>query len=799
LITGEAGIGKSRLAEELYTWAHKQGFTTVRAHCYAAEGRLSLAPVIEWLRSPSLRQHLNSLDKVWLTEVARLLPELLSENKDLAHPAPIGEYGQRQHFFEALARAILAAPLPALLWIDDLHWCDPETLEWLHFLLRYQPHSSLLVLGTARSEEALPDNPLVGLAQQLMGEGKFVSMGLSPLDAAETARLAFQIEGRILEVATAMRLFRQTEGNPLFIVETLHSGIGIGSDDQAAASTRIDLETPELPPRVYAVIAGRLAQLSPLARRVAELGAAIGREFSLEVLLRAGQDDEANTIAALDELWQKRILREQGANLFDFTHEKLREIAFVETSAPKRRMLHRQIAQALEALNAESLDEVSAQIAVQYEQAGMLEQSLPYYQRAGEFAAGIYANEDAIGLFERGLSLLLKLPSSVKRDLQELTFQLALATLYRVTKGWASPEEERVMNRTLILSEKVGNPEQHIRTLFGMQTLYVVQARYEKVEQTYAQAAKLYNQTYNTPPPPFTGINLAGAKLFMGQMTEARELFEKIISVRDDKHVRDLQASQGLNYLVHGHAWNAHTLWCLGYPQQALTVARTAVEFAQEFAQPFNQALARTYLAMLMEWCADPALFLSQAEDANAFASTIKSTYYQAWTNILVCFARTRRQTDAKDVGQFYDSIRTFTETGAHVRLPVFYSLLARACQKAGQIDQGLEAIELGLSESLRNGERWWDSELHRLRGELIWSQGADTGDVEAAFQRSIEIAHSQSAKSLELRAATSLARLWHANGRSAEAKQLLQPLYAWFSEGFDTPDLCAAQNLIAE
>jgi DNA-binding SARP family transcriptional activator len=792
LITGEAGIGKSRLAEEFYTWASKHGFMTARARSYAAEGRLSLAPVIEWLRSSTLRPFLNTLDKVWLTEVARLLPELFSEYKDLAHPAPIGEYGQRQHFFEGLARAILAAPLPTLLWIDDLQWCDPETLEWLHFLLRFKPHSPLMVLGTARSEESLPDHPLVGLAQQLQGEGKFISIALSPLDAAETAQLAHQVEGRELEIPTALRLFRETEGNPLFIVETLRSGAGMGADDPETAAPQLDLGASKLPPRVYGVIAGRLAQLSPIARRLTELGAAIGREFTLDVLLLAGQEDEANTITALDELWQKRILREQSANLFDFTHDKLREIAYAEISAPRRRMLHRQIAQALEALNAEWLDKVSAQIAAQYEQAALFEQAIPYFQRAGEFAAGLYANEDAIGLYERGLSLLLKLPPSVKRDTQELILQLALATLYRLSKGWASPEEERVINRAMILSEKVGTTDQRIRTLFGMQLLYVVQARYEKVEQTFSQAERLYLQTHHTPSPPFAGISLAGARSLMGHMTEARELFDKIVAVRDDKHILDLQASQGLNYLVHGHAWNAHVIWCLGYPQMALDVARNAIDLAHEFAQPFNQALAMTYMALLQAWCADVGTLLSHAKDAFDYANTCKAPYYRTWANILVCYAhaQAQQQPDSQSIAMLQDAIRAFTDTGAHVRLPVYFALLAHACQRAGQIDRGLEAIELGMNESLQNSERWWDSELHRLRGELIWSQGADVEEIEEAFRRSLEIAQSQKAKSLELRAATSLGQFWKATGRATAAKRLLAPLYAWFSEGLDTPDL---------
>ncbi len=584
LITGEAGIGKSRLAEELFSWATQQGFTTAHTRSYGVEGRLSLAPITEWLRGNALRPHLASLDPVWLTEIARLLPELLSDYPDLVRPEPISEYGRRQRFFEALARGVLTAPRPLLLWIDDLQWCDQETLEWLHFLLRFEPRNPVLILGTARSEESPPDHPLSALARQLRTEDRIAIIELSPLDAAETAKLAAQVQGHTLDTSAIVRLYRETEGNPLFVVEVVRAGLAYtvtSPADPLIVTTFPD--SPSLPPRVQAIIAGRLAQLSPTARKVAEIGAAIGRAFTLDLLLLTGHEDEETVIHALDELWQKRIVREQSANLFDFTHDKLREVAYAETSGPQRRLLHRRIARSLEALNPAELDPISPQVAAHYEQAGLFEQAIPYYQRAGSVAASVYANEDAINLFMRGLELLEQLPASIKRDTQELNLQLALATLYRISKGWTSPEEERVMNRAMVLSDKVGNIEQRIRTMFGLQTLYVVQARYEKVEHTYAQTEKLFRQA-QLMSPPFAEIYLAGAKLLMGQMVEARKLFEKIVAMRDDKHIRDLQESQGLNYLVHGLAWNAHALWCLGYPQTALSRAQAAIEFAREFA-----------------------------------------------------------------------------------------------------------------------------------------------------------------------------------------------------------------------
>ena len=747
---------------------------------------------------PSAR--IGALDSLWLTEIARLVPELLTERPDLARPAHIGEFGQRQRFFEAIARAVLRSPRALLLWIDDLQWCDPETLEWLHFLLRFQPHSPLLVLGTARVEESPPDHPLSALARQLLAEDKLVSVELQALDAAETAKLGAEITGQDLDIVAMMRLFRETEGNPLFVVETMRAGLDSTPSAEAAAPySPAPHTTQTLPPRVYALIAGRLAQLSASTRKVAELGAAIGRAFTLELLWQVSGESDETVVTALDELWQKRIIGEQSINSFDFTHDKLRDVAYAEIGGPQRRLLHRRIAESLETLNANNLEPVCTQVAAQYELAGMYAQALPYYQRAGAAAANDYATDSAINLFTRALTLLAELPPGGRRDVLELDLLLSVATQYRIAKGWASPEVERAINRANLLSLQVGDAAQRAQTLYGLQTLHVVAARLDMVQATYSQAYGLFVEAQGHPPPPFAGLMYAGAQLHMGQAAAARERFESIIAVRDDQHILDLQASQGVNYLAHGHAWNAHALWHLGYPQQALTAATAAVQFASEFVQPFNRALTMTYLAMLQEMRADHQTFQAKAEEARALAEDCKAPYYHAWATILVRFAHAWQSPSASGLAQLQAAIDRLTETGARLRLPYYLSLLARAQLRAGQRQVALATVAQALTEAQQNREHWWDAELIRLRGELLLAQGAPATEVEPLLQQSIEIAQSQQARSLELRAATALARLWQAQGRTAQARQLLVPLYSWFTEGFDTPDLQAAQALISQ
>ncbi len=802
LVTGEAGVGKSRLAEEFLLWASQQGAVTAKTRFYAAEGQLSLAPVTEWLRSEGLRAPLRQLDAVWLTEVARLLPELFVELPDLPRYEPVTEYGQRQRFFEALARAILLAPGPLLLMIDDMQWCDQETLEWLHFLLRFDQMARLFVVGCAREEELPPHHALRTLLLHLRTTTGVTEILLQPLNAAETAKLASAVAKRELAMDEGLHLYHETEGYPLFVVEMVRADLGRGTVSPSEAEEYVQGQAPLddvrlLPPRVYAVLAGRLLQLSASTRMFVELAAVIGREFTLDLLIAGGLADADSAVRALDELWYKRIVREHVANSYDFTHDKLREVAYAAISAPQRRMLHRRVAQTLESMHGEDLDSVSGQIASHYERGGMIEQALTYYQRAAAMAQCVYANEDAIGLLLRSLELLEQLPASTKRDKQELDLQLALAPLYRVTKGWTAPELEQVLDRALALCDIVGDDSQRAQTLYGLQSLYVVQARLEHVQMVSVELQTLYQRSFGTTPPPFAGMMLAGARLHLGRITKANTQFEHIIAAHDPDQLLHLQESQGVNYAAHARAWQAHGLWCLGYPQQALSRGLDAVKLVQDLDQPFNQALVSAYLALLQQLCADEAVAREHAEQALALTSKYQASYYRDWADILVSYALALEQPNEERIGCLRASIAAFKASGARLRLPYYLSLLAQVCGKAGRAEEGLACIDEALTAARTHNERWWDAEVHRLRGELLHMYGADASDVEAALLRAIEIARSQQARSLELRATMSLAQLWNAQNRSEDARRWLQDVFGWFTEGFETPDLQAARLLL--
>jgi len=454
VLSGEAGMGKTRLAARRQaTWVGRQGMTTASAHCYAAEGRLAYAPVTAWLRADAVQTGLSTLADVWLTEVARLVPDLLTRRPDLPRPAPMTEGWQRQRFFEALARALLRAPgedrtrsnpysQPLLLLLDDLQWCDNETLEWLHYLLHFDPRARLLLIGTVRSEETLPGHPLLSFLGTLQRDSLVTEIALGPLSTAETTSLAEHTMSPQLDPAMINTLYQETEGNPLFVVEmvrvgtlpvhtpepetrraaSLQDGISAGGQRgraQPVAGSPLPLLTQPistLPPTIQTVLAARFAQLSPFARELANVAAVIGREFAFAVLARASGESEDAVVRGLDELWQRRMVRVQGAGTaetYDFSHDKLRELAYASLSPAHQRLLHRRVAEALVEIYADNLsggqvnlDAVSGQIAAHYEHAGLPVRAIPYYQRAGEVASHVYANAEAITAFQRAITLL---------------------------------------------------------------------------------------------------------------------------------------------------------------------------------------------------------------------------------------------------------------------------------------------------------------------------------------------------------------------------------------------------------
>ncbi|MEZ4560750.1 MAG: BTAD domain-containing putative transcriptional regulator [Caldilineaceae bacterium] len=413
-VAGEAGLGKTRLAEELLNWAERQGILTARARAYAAGGALAFAPISDWLRTPRLLSGVHELSPVWLTEVARLLPELLEQHVDLAPPMPFTESWQYQRLFTALGHALLRANQPLLLLLDDLQWCDAETLTWLHFFLRFAaddarphyPHARLLLLCAYRDDELDAAHPLRDFLGTLRRAQATTDLTLTPLSPAETSALARAAAGEAHAATRAdaltCTLFADTGGNPLYVVETIRAALdnagGAAPSPPAAGMT-------ELPAAVYALLRARLARLSAVAQEVAGLAAVIGRAFGFDLLVQAGHGSEDDVVQALEELWARRIVQEAGQDAYDFSHDRLRDVAYAELSRPRRRLLHRRVAAALEQMHGLRLDAVRGQIADHLVRGGRETDAVHHYLAAGKHALDAWLGDQAARHFERVLEL----------------------------------------------------------------------------------------------------------------------------------------------------------------------------------------------------------------------------------------------------------------------------------------------------------------------------------------------------------------------------------------------------------
>ncbi|MFN8468392.1 MAG: AAA family ATPase [Caldilineaceae bacterium] len=805
LLTGEAGIGKTRLAEELFDWAQRQGIAAARTRVYAAEGRLSFSPVTEWLRSAALGPALAHMDAIWRSELARLLPELLGQDPTLPPPPPLAENWQRQRFFEALARGVLGAASPLLLLVDDLQWCDQETLEWLRFLLRFDPNARLLVLGTARSEEIAANPALTGLLRALQSAGQLHEIVLGPLGTTDVASLAARIGRHELAAAEAMHLFRESDGVPLFVVELVRAGLDPATrePEQWREFAPVAPRAPaahSLPPKLYAVIAGRLEQLSSTAREVAAVAATSGRAFTPRVLARAAGKDEETVIDALEELWQRRIISEQGPNAYDFSHDKLRDVAYGEISPIQRRRLHGRVAQALEEIHTDDLEAISSQLAVHYDLAGEAETAARHYRQASVVARRLLAYEEAIGHLQRGIALLEGLSATAARDQERqdllLALLVALGALLATTKGNAAAEVHAVYSRALELCRSTGDKQQ----LFVVQQELRIgcgQRGETAVAHRLAQAnLALAHELGSRELIRYARLGMGVVSHTEGELDLARAHFDQAIgqlapqSGAFDPLFFDSALQASLRH-------SALTLWLSGYPEQARARIGQALAVGRQSPQSIRYAITLYFAAMLHHYLGEIEEVRLRAEEIKSLATAYGFTYYLAAALMFEGWALAAHGKVAEGAVQLRQGLEMRKASGHCLFLPYELGLLAEACLMGQNAAAGLEVLQEALAVADRTGERVWQAELLRLHAELLAVQGAPAVEIEANCLQAISVARHQMARSLELRTGVTLARRWQAASRSREAHQLLAPVYAWFTEGHDTPDLRAAAALL--
>ena len=749
LIQGEAGIGKSRLIEEFSRWARTQGATVLPARSWAVEGSLAYAPVTAWLRSTSLRPLLDGLDDVWLSELSRLLPELLADHPGLAGPAPMLESWQRQRLFEALARAVGTARAQPLLVLDDANWADSDTLEWLHFMLRTATGTGFVILG-ARTGEVESNRSLAALVSDARNRAEILDIELGPLSEAETVTLAAATTNRPLDAAAHARLYRETEGHPLFVVEMARSGLaGVAVPESAGTAGSGSPPIPaRMTARMRAVIAARLRQLAPTAQRVAEVAAAIGRDFDVDILAASADLDEPDLVEGLDELWRRRIIREHGLNRYDFSHDRIREVAYGQIAPAGRRVLHRRVAQALELRHHEDLDPIAAQLAAQLDSAGLGLRACELYERAAAVAARILASAEATRHLSRALAILAESPASRDRDVRELRLLLLLSQSLIAIEGYASRRQEATLTRARALAADLGQELDELFALNGLWAMHVVGGEVGRSREV-AEAALRRSIGH----PDFASANhlaMGGSLTFLGEPGKAVIEFERAIATYVPGVSRP--STSGTDSGVGALSWGSHALWLEGRTATAAEWSSRAIASADSLGGPYVKMLAQSYAAILGQIDGDVEAMLKHAAVAAELCSQYGFAYYREWPLILAAWADRGGVSDSPArIEHALDDMRSIR---ALARQPYYLSLLADAYQDAGDQGHSRLALESALADAATSGEQWWVPELHRRLGTLDDGPGG-----EVAVRRAVDLASAQGAWSLALRAAISLAR----------------------------------------
>lgn len=728
LVTGEAGIGKTRLVDELRAVTSA---VAVQARAYPAEGALAYGVVAAWLRSDAVAARMSRLDRPHLIELARLLPELAAH---VPPPQPRPEAELRRRLFEAVTRALLAAGEPLLLILDDAHWADAQTLRVAHYLLRTAPSARVLVAVTARREELDGSHPLVGLCTAVQALGRLSEIVLDRFDRTETATLAERVTGQPLAAADLDRLYRDSEGNPLFVIEALKP------------------DAPAAAPRVQAVIAGRLARLSPAATSLAGVAAAIGRAFTADVLAAATGLADESFVGALDELWRRGIVRADGPNAYDFSHGRIRDAAYAMLSPPQRRQAHLTVARALEQGRGAS----PAALAQQYEHAGETGEAIRWHERAAEAAQWLHAHAEAIHAFDRALALSDTLPAGPDAAALRLRLLTAMPAALVAREGYGG-RLSGLHTRALHLADQLGcEPEPPL--MWSVAMAAVTRGEWERARgyagRLRARADRDGDEVLRVECDYIQGI----AAYWPGHLVQARAHFEAAMSrfqpARRRAHV--LRYGQDPELLVRLRL--AHTLWLLGHPDDADRERDLALAAAAESSHPYSRSVVSVWAAILA----------AERSDVEEFRHHVR-----ALESSIADDAPAQVRMPAEAFAGYLDIVDGRTETGlARVRtireqlahreppapgLPgVVTRLLLDGYARAGAAQAGLaltdDALDMG------NGAQLWEAEIRRLRAIFLSALGGSADEAAAELKRALSVARRQHARAFEDRIRETLA-----------------------------------------
>jgi DNA-binding SARP family transcriptional activator len=713
LVRGAAGVGKTRLVGELAELARQHRAVVASSQCFATQGRLALAPVADWLRSPPIRAASAAIDPAWQAEVGRLVPEGTAGASVAPGPgyAAMMDAWQRHRFFEGLARALLAVGRPLLLVLDNVQWCDQETLTIITLCLRLAAEAdgtSLLVVGTLRDDSRGDDPELAEWAVRMRANGLLAELALSPLEATEVELLAGSVAEQPLTRADAATLHAATGGFPLYVIEAVRGTNG--------------MNTP--PGDITAVLRKRFEQVTPVAQQVARLAAAVGTSFTLDLLIEAGDLAPEAVVAAVDELWRQRILRELGDG-YDFSHDLLRETAYAQVSPPERWLLHNRVGRALELLHAGDTDAVAAQLADQYARAGRASQAVAYYQRAAGIAAGRFANAAAIRLYRKALDIIKDMPDGKDKDSLEGHVRIGMAPALNAKEGYASPALQRTLERSLELAERLGDGDLVLASLVGLWGSRFVQGRTSDSYQVATRVLGLVGPGSHVRGQAHFAVG--GSAISLGMPADGLRHMDLAPGLSADAP----WLSIGTRCDVHSLAWASHGHWLVGDESAARDASLEAIELARSISHPYNLAIALAYAGIFRQMSQDLPGLRSAADELGELCRRYDFAYYREWALILGGWSApdgTGRGATLIERG-----IHNLQSTGSFARMPYWLSLLADQASRDGRPAAARATLDAAIAAAHARADVWWLPEVLRMRAAHDDGEAAITRLREAA------------------------------------------------------------------
>ena len=809
-VAGEAGIGKTMFVRSFLDSLEKDSAVRIgRGQCVeqygAGEPYMPMLEVLTQLgrgaEGPHLLALLHRLAPAWLAQLPALLT---AEERARIQGETHGLTQQRMLREMAETLAALTADAPLVLLLEDLHWSDASTLDLIAAIARRTEPARLMVIGTHRPVEMLAmDHPLRALKQELELHRQCEELRLKRLsEGAVAAYLRQRFANDASQYSRlAPAIYQRSEGNPLFMVNVV--------DYLVAQGPLLDTSKIEVPRNIIQMIERNLDRLSLDERRVLQAASVAGAEFSAASIAAAVD----RLIAEIEECCsalarQGQFIGSRGgtewpdatvAGSYAFLHALYLGVLYERTPPGQRVELHRRIAERAEAAWGDRGAEIAAELAHHFSSANDRQKGIQYFQLAGDRAVARGAMVEAEQHYVRALGLLGELPKNIERDHRELELQLALGPALISVKGYAAPEVEGAYTRARELCEPLGDPPELFPVLFGLWVMHLVRGEvrkaYEFAEQLLRRAQRLSDRALLL----LAEFALETTSYWMGECLPAKEHYEMGISIYDPEHQQPLSFRYlGVNPGVGCPSYAAQALWQLGYPDQALKRSNEALALAQGLSHSFSLAFAKVFVGYLCQFRREARAAQENAESAIALCAEHGLTNFLAWATIIRGWAMAEQGRSEEGVAQIQEGMVALRATGAELTRPRDLCFLAKACMEASCLDDGLSALSEALLAADEHETRNYEPEMHRLKGELLLRRDAsNVADAEHCFQRAIEIARKQSAKSWELRATTSLARLMDKQGKRHEAHVMLAEIYGWFTEGFDTADLKDAKALL--